>query len=739
VQTIFVCEKKLCSEIALLPYGFKGQQLSGVIDMQLRYVFSLVFFLLTLTACNNKPVAFSSLATKAVGKSDTKCTQDPNETWWEITGSKQVDCQQCTDGSALKCEQAIEEEFMCSDGITVATGETRDGGVQPPTEECPPPPKKNCGEHQHGSLWWIEEGSLTRACEVCADGSDRMCNIATELEQKCDDGDVSATGNTREGRLLGYINQCPPPPPKACGDQPHGSTWWLEEGVKNDTCELCPDGSAHTCEKAIENEKLCSNGDISNTGNSRDGRFIRYTNECLPPPPKDCGDHAHSSTWWLEDGETVKGCGTCFDGSEKTCAYAVEDQWRCDNGDSSETGSQRDGRFLRIVRECPLPPKACGDHESGTTWWIENGTVQQTCEVCWNGDPHYCQKVKEDEQSCSDGVTSATGNSRIGRTLGWINQCPPKTITKNESFTAPTSGNKVDILVVLDTSGSMDRELEKMGKRFKNFTNRLDGLDWQIGITNALAGNTFWDGFAQNGKLFKLEGPTPQEISDKQIIKKGDRYAEDHFRLTTSRGAFEENCVYPPYCASHKSQPMKQVVKTIEVQLAGNTGFFRPGASFVPVIISDDDEHTDPGASGPMLPEQAISYFEKNLKFQAPNMVAYSIIIPPGDEKCYREQTTIFNGSGNYGYNLARFANLTGGMTASVCEKDYAEIFSKISEGIRQKIDSFELQSVPLPGTLQISYQPAASIAWTLNGKTVTFAQSIPAGMKVIIKYEVQP
>lgn len=719
--------------------GSRFQQLSGVIDMQLRYVFSLVLFFISITGCT-KPVAFTSLASKSTKLVTPPCTQDPNETWWEITGKKLVDCQTCFDNSTLKCEVALEEEFMCSDGITVPTGEVRDGAQQPPANECPLPPMKNCGEHLHESLWWMDAEVITKTCELCPDGSAHLCNVVTEAEKKCFDGDISNTGNAREGRMLGYINECPPPPPKSCGDKPHGTKWWIEEGSRSSTCEICPDGTDHTCNKALENEKQCLDGVISNTGDTRDGRFLGYTNECLPLPPKNCGEHAHSSLWWIEgSSETVKGCGSCYDGSERTCAYAVEDQYRCDDGATATTGTQRDGRYLREVRACPQPPKACGDHDSGTKWWVENGTVQETCELCWNGDPHYCQKAKEEEQLCTDGSTSTTGATRTGRMLGWVNVCPPQNITKNESLTAPTSGNKVDILVVLDTSGSMDRELEKMSKRFKNFTSRLEGLDWQIGITNALTGTTIYDGFSQNGKLFKLEGPTEHIISDKQIIKKGDRYAENYFNLTTSRGDWEENCVYPPYCASYKSQPLKQIIKTMEVQKANNTGFFRPGASFVPLIISDDDEKTDPGSKTPISPEQVMGYFEKNLKGQAANMVGYSIIVQPGDEQCLKAQSNIWNNGGHYGYSLNDFASKTGGFSASICEGDFGQILSRISEGIRQKVDSFELQSVPLPGTLQVVFEPAAGITWTLAGKTVTFSQSLPAGTKVKFTYQVRP
>ena len=62
----------------------------------------------------------------------------------------------------------------------------------------------------------------------------------------------------------------------------------------------------------------------------------------------------------------------------------------------------------------------------------------------------------------------------------------------DKNITVNPATTKVDVLVVVDNSGSMSVEQSNMGMRFASFLSRLQGLDWQVGIvtTDVQTNNT---------------------------------------------------------------------------------------------------------------------------------------------------------------------------------------------------------------------------------------------------------
>ncbi|MCB0370011.1 MAG: hypothetical protein KDD45_11450, partial [Bdellovibrionales bacterium] len=75
-----------------------------------------------------------------------------------------------------------------------------------------------------------------------------------------------------------------------------------------------------------------------------------------------------------------------------------------------------------------------------------------------------------------------SNNDNSGGTSTPENTVKYKTITEQLSVNL-TLNNKVDILIVIDNSGSMSYEQSEMAKRFSGFVESLNGLDWQLGIT----------------------------------------------------------------------------------------------------------------------------------------------------------------------------------------------------------------------------------------------------------------
>src|SRR5262249_21539529 len=155
--------------------------------------------------------------------------------------------------------------------------------------------------------------------------------------------------------------------------------------------------------------------------------LIGFQNQCPPPPPKSCNDHPSGTTWFQDSTNTaVEACNTCPDGSAQNCIYKVQDQYRCDDGTTSLTGTTQRGDFVGYQKQSPLPPKSCGEHASGTTWWLDSAnTTTRQCDTCADGSARNCIYKVQDQFRCDDGTASGTGQTQLGDFVGYQNQCQP--------------------------------------------------------------------------------------------------------------------------------------------------------------------------------------------------------------------------------------------------------------------------------------------------------------------------
>src|SRR5690349_20598683 len=104
-------------------------------------------------------------------------------------------------------------------------------------------------------------------------------------------------------------------------------------------------------------------------------------------------------------------------------------------------------------------------------------------------------------------------------------------------------------------------------------------------------------------------------------------------------------------------------------------------------------------------------------------IIALSVVIKPGDEVCYKRNNNIFDlgSDGQYGVYADEFAKLTGGLTASICDNDQGPALAKLSEKVRQELESVDLKDVPMTGSLQITFSPQFHATWVVTGKKVVF------------------
>lgn len=302
---------------------------------------------------------------------------------------------------------------------------------------------------------------------------------------------------------------------------------------------------------------------------------------------------------------------------------------------------------------------------------------------------------------------------------------PPGLNSNSELFYQTPRDSKVDILFVDDNSGSMEVEQSKLGAKFSSFIQGLRDLDWQIGVTTTDVSS---GPHGVKGSLLELDNHP-----GKTVLTQAFNDANSVFKHTIQRPE-TTGCSTPTgNCPSGNEQPLFATILAIDKRNSDNSGFFRNGVDLAVVVISDEDEMST-GPSNATKPQDVIDKFrsvwgpEKKLSF-------YGIIVEPGDLTCYNEQIQDTGGTASYGTHVAELARLTGGVTGSICNKDYSDTAQKIGAKVRELFDSFELEHVPEPGTVQVTLTPAQNVSWKVEGNKLIFNPPPAHGTKINVKY----
>lgn len=283
--------------------------------------------------------------------------------------------------------------------------------------------------------------------------------------------------------------------------------------------------------------------------------------------------------------------------------------------------------------------------------------------------------------------------------------------------------NKVDILVVIDNSGSMNYEQTEMANRFSGFISSLDGLDWQLSITttDVRTDKSFSDGklLAFDTDLYKLTSNDDPEIANTLFAKIIQRPADE--------GSGREQGVRATYRAIQRAGLPNNQDPT------RNTELFREGASLAVVIVTDADE--TPFDSG-LIPENDPLNLLAYIKERWPQKVAtfHSIIVQSGDMDCLKDKTNT-NENESYGVSYETLSRETSGIVGTVCAVDYTGQLKIIGQNIKDKVNSIKLECAPVDsdkdGKVNVAIKDSASNIlnnYNVENDVVSFTDYLAVG-----------
>lgn len=283
---------------------------------------------------------------------------------------------------------------------------------------------------------------------------------------------------------------------------------------------------------------------------------------------------------------------------------------------------------------------------------------------------------------------------------------------------------QVDILFVVDNSGSMSSHQANLTNNISLFTNTFlqnSVLDYNIGVI--VTGDDF----------------TTSEGDGKLINRGGKTFVN---RLTLNSSVILEKNLAVGINGSGDEQVFDPTHLALTKHLTGfNAGFYRPTASLIVIFVTDAEDHSR------TMNGVTMKDFLLRLKGNDPRKVlVFGVIIPTPEQNCTRDafETPVRIESFLATFQLPNLSN-----TLSLCSPNYGAELTKMADTIVNQIGSvILLAKLPDLKTLRVKYgsidlpnDPAKGWSYSLEKNAVILGDQIdwtaqPSGSRVKVFYD---
>ncbi len=371
-----------------------------------------------------------------------------------------------------------------------------------------------------------------------------------------------------------------------------------------------------------------------------------------------------------------------------------------------------------------------------------NGIESYSCKL--NGAPQACVKgemVELAQLSVGNYNFVVTARDNAGNSV---------TDTKSFSVLRPTlknqtinvnENNKVDIVVIIDNSGSMSGEMASMGSAFTSFISKLDDLDWQLGIITTDARAPTSKLVKSDGRLVELNGAAGQYILKSSM---NPTQADTLFR----------NTIQMPTDGDGNELGIASAIRTVNRAFDGtvasqpNANLLRPDAALAFIVVSDAYDNMT-------QPNQLIDAVKA--RWGGQKAFSFHSIVVPKSQYTNPSATQVASADPCKGYRESvkydgrsyhDLSDLTGGIKGTVCTTNYSSQLSAMGQKTVELVNAATLDCQPVDanGDGQVDKNDVTVTlssgqnftAFTLAGNKLTFATALPAGDQRLTYYCLQ-
>ncbi len=277
-------------------------------------------------------------------------------------------------------------------------------------------------------------------------------------------------------------------------------------------------------------------------------------------------------------------------------------------------------------------------------------------------------------------------------------------LSKTENFAQSASASGLlDVLVVVDNSGSMDVEQTNLSGKLLPLLTYVKDSDWKIGVVTT----------------------DPKDGCLRGLIRKGDQNPEQLFAKAVSAGIQ----------GSGNERGILQAVNGLKGECNQSGSWLRSNSTVAVLIISDEDNCSsnggDCGSDEWAKADYLVNYL-KGIRQVGTNARTYGLIWHPSVAKS--ACNTALNRASVYAEAIQR----TGGSYGSICDADYSNTLRAISLDLSVILKTqFALQYAPYARSLKVYVNnQLQSSGYKLSGNVLEFTQPPAAGAAIKVSYE---
>jgi hypothetical protein len=301
---------------------------------------------------------------------------------------------------------------------------------------------------------------------------------------------------------------------------------------------------------------------------------------------------------------------------------------------------------------------------------------------------------------CNNGHgNDADGVDESNPTVGLETKCK-----KEVFYQASEETKKLDVVWIVDNSGSMSDEQTALGLNFSAFIDDfiLKNVDFKMAITTTDTSSDAKKGKMVTGSDIKLtsamaqSNPNQFKADFKNLIKVGTSGSGNEKGLAASEGFMEKY----------------------------SNSFVRPNAYLAVVVVSDEEDQS---------PKAVAEYTDylKTFKASAGLVKVYSVV----------DVNNTNVGSGGITTGSERYkeaSNRTAGLIADIRD-DFYNVLTEMGESIINLLDSFALANEPVDGSLRVFVNNVETTNYTYETSTLSIkfnpGSIPPVGAEILVTY----
>ncbi len=288
----------------------------------------------------------------------------------------------------------------------------------------------------------------------------------------------------------------------------------------------------------------------------------------------------------------------------------------------------------------------------------------------------------------------------------------------------------VDVLFVVDNSGSMMEEQQAIGAAFSDFIDfaTTQNVDYHIGVTTTGIGNSGggWaacpggvDG-GEAGRLFPADGARPRWI-DPATANAAEIFADN---VQVGICHWWEEGLEAAYLAL--TSPLVDLADDPATGLPGdgNLGFYRPDARLSVIIVTDEDDHSD------REPAFYTSFFRGLKGAGNEDKVTVNGVLGTG--------CTTASGDGD---KYLEVVQATGGIVESICTDDWGRSLANLAENVFRYRLSFPLSGTPV-GEVRVTVDGrpvVGGVTYDEDANAVVFDEDTAPGAGAVVEVSYVP